>query len=120
MYTLLVPLDGSALRSRCCHMCACWHRCCTPMCACSALCRMPEIERLLAYGLCGARKEQARFSRLRCGSSVLGIQLCARARHYLDLQTEQLRAAGLRPNSPYVRVCLTTRSPIWPNVPPPP
>jgi nucleotide-binding universal stress UspA family protein len=96
MHTLLVPLDGSALAEQVLP----YVRVLAPLLHADvrllSVVSDAEIERLLAYELVRLQEGASEVLPTALRKQRARKQLCAQARHYLDLQTEQLRAAGLK------------------------
>jgi len=105
MHTLLVPLDGSALAEQVLP----YVRLLAPLLHADVrllgVVSDAEIERLLAYELVRRQAGASQVLPTALHQQRARNQLCARVRHYLDLQIEQLRAAGLKAQ-PAVRVGL--------------
>ena len=96
MHTLLVPLDGSALAEQVLP----YVRLLAPLLHADVrllgVVSDAESERLLAYELVRLQEGASEVLPTARRKQRARNQLCARARHYLDLQAEQLRAAGLK------------------------
>jgi nucleotide-binding universal stress UspA family protein len=96
MHTLLIPLDGSALAERVLP----YVRVLAPLLHADVrllgVVSDADIERLLAYELVRLQEGSSETPPTALRKQRARNQLCARARHYLYLQTEQLRAAGLK------------------------
>ena len=96
MHTLLVPVDGSALAEQVLP----YVRVLAPLLHADVhllvVVSEADIERLLAYELVRLQEGGSEVLPTALRKQRAQNQLCARARHYLGLQTEQLRAAGLK------------------------
>jgi nucleotide-binding universal stress UspA family protein len=105
MHTLLVPLDGSALAEQVLP----YVRLLAPLLHADVrllgVVSDADIERLLAYELVRLQEGANEGVPIALRKQRARNQLSARARHYLNLQTEQLRAAGLKAQ-PAVRMGL--------------